>query len=142
MTGRWIEVEGTVYCPKCAHAGAVIEIADRNDTAYSVLTRDELENFFPQPTDDEGKPLPAVCDRCGTEAERASLTVGELRRAIADLPDDALVAVWTPDAYIPATAATVTASDTVPGPAGSDPETQPTVAVLLIDYEGEAWDAR
>ncbi len=64
-----------------------------------------------------------------------ALTVGELREAIADASNDTLVAIWSvPSAgYVRASGVEQQASDAVPGPAGTNPTSEDTIAMLLID---------
>lgn len=65
-----------------------------------------------------------------------ALTVGMLRQAVAGLADDSLVGVFVDGVgYVPATDATAQASDAVSGPCGTNPMTQPTVGILLIDVD-------
>lgn len=64
-----------------------------------------------------------------------ALTVGQLRDGLTELPDDTIVAIWSvPSAgYVRASGITWQTSDAVPGPAGTDPKSEPTVSLFLID---------
>lgn len=77
----------------------------------------------------------------------ALLTVGDLREAIADLPDDTRVGidlefdlnVTLPQKFdLYPVRAWVQASDVVEPPVGTDPVEEGTVAVLLIEMATEA----
>lgn len=61
------------------------------------------------------------------------MTLEEFRRLTADLPGELVLAAFTTEGYCPVTEVTDQASDAVPGPAGTDPMTQDTVGVLLLD---------
>lgn len=71
-----------------------------------------------------------------THTQPSLLTVGDLRRACAGLPDDARIQLeWEYSGTVaaaPALYAYEQASDAVPPPVGTDPETEATVGVLII----------
>lgn len=64
------------------------------------------------------------------------LTVAELLAACADLQPTDRVALELADRIAPAVGAYPQASDAVPGPAGTDPQSESTVGVLVIIVGG------
>jgi hypothetical protein len=76
----------------------------------------------------------------GTSARR--LTAGDLRAAIAELPDDALVSIETPDGFVRPVECWAQATDNVADPeVATNPQTESTVGALEIITAGtrEAW---
>lgn len=67
------------------------------------------------------------------EPAPAYLTAGVLRAALAAVPDDTPVAVLTDEGYVHAVECLPQSSDAVPGPAGTDPVSESTILMFLID---------